>query len=245
MVSLYKEVGAGINPYALDYPICTNKPMSYQNDQANHDAVSSPSTSGKAVMAYSSQALWLLKHSIRSQMSRLAEETGTNPPWLPDGDVFRPCAEEHLETYLNRPDVTDAIHATLGDGQRWTACSSVVQYDYHDAMVPQMDLYAELIGMLHDHAIHIMVYSGDDDSVCSLAGTQSWIWDLDAKPKRSKMWQPWTVNNQTAGYATEFKTHGLGSFTFVTVHGAGHEVPLYRPMEALEMFRRYLHGSGW
>jgi hypothetical protein len=31
--------------------------------------------------------------------------------------------------------------------------------------------------------LHMLVFSGDDDSVCSLAGTQMWIWDLGVKAK--------------------------------------------------------------
>jgi hypothetical protein len=57
------------------------------------------------------------------------------------------------------------------------------------------------------------------------------------------MWQPWKVQNQTAGYLTKFYVSGRGSFSFATVHGAGHEVPLYRPMEALELFKNYLDGK--
>jgi carboxypeptidase C (cathepsin A) len=34
-----------------------------------------------------------------------------------------------------------------------------------------------------------------------------------------------------------------GTFTFATVHGAGHEVPAYRPMEALKMFGNVLTGK--
>lgn len=59
------------------------------------------------------------------------------------------------------------------------------------------------------------------------------------------MWKPWKVENQTAGYFTEFD---LGedtnsTFIFVTVHGAGHEVPAYRPAEALVMFQSFFSGE--
>jgi carboxypeptidase C (cathepsin A) len=96
--------------------------------------------------------------------------------------------------------------------------------------------------MLSKHHIHIFVFSGDDDSICSLAGTQTWIWDLGVHPQNGETWKPWKVHNQTAGFVTKFRVPG-GSFTFATVHGAGHEVPLYRPMEALQLFQNYLTGK--
>ena len=59
--------------------------------------------------------------------------------------------------------------------------------------------------------IRMMIYSGDDDSVCSLAGTQTWIWDLlgdepSASGPDDKIWQPWKLNDngQIAGYVTQF-----------------------------------------
>ena len=81
----------------------------------------------------------------------------------------------------------------------------------------------------------------------------AWIWDIGASWKEKNVWNPWVVANQTAGYLTQFdvpiKTHsrdgtgGNGSFTLVTVHGAGHEVPAYRPLEALEMLTLFLSGA--
>lgn len=52
------------------------------------------------------------------------------------------------------------------------------------------------------------------------------------------------MNNQTAGYITEFDLGETdSSFFFVTVHGAGHEVPAYRPVEALSLFKSFFNGS--
>jgi carboxypeptidase C (cathepsin A) len=76
----------------------------------------------------------------------------------------------------------------------------------------------------------MFVFSGDDDSICSTVGTQEWIYDLGVAPMVGHLWKAWKVEEQTAGFATHFD---LGkdtdaTFTFATVHGAGHEVPAYR-----------------
>jgi hypothetical protein len=48
------------------------------------------------------------------------------------------------------------------------------------------------------------------------------------------------VSDQTAGYITKWTNTKLA---FATVHGAGHEVPTYKPDIALELFRMYLAGE--
>ena len=80
--------------------------------------------------------------------------------------------------------------------------------------------------------------------VCSTASTQYWIWNIGAQPLPEKMWRPWTYNNQTAGYLTEFDLgqDNDSTFSFVTVHSAGHEVPAYKPAEALALFQSFLSG---
>jgi carboxypeptidase C (cathepsin A) len=87
--------------------------------------------------------------------------------------------------------------------------------------------------------LQVLVYSGDDDGVCGTVGTQRWIYDLGFPVK--KLWNTWEVDGQTAGYTTDFETPGGkdSRFTFTTVHFAGHEVPTYKPKEALELFKTF------
>jgi len=89
------------------------------------------------------------------------------------------------------------------------------------------------------YKLNILVYSGDDDGVCATIGTQNWIWDLGYQTS-GRIWTTYTVNDQTAGYFTSWKNTKLG---FLTIHGAGHEVPTYQPEIALDMFSRYLKGE--
>jgi carboxypeptidase C (cathepsin A) len=81
------------------------------------------------------------------------------------------------------------------------------------------------------------MFYGDDDSVCSTWSTQYWIWDLGYQALDK--WKVWEVDEQVAGYHTVFEKR----LAFVTVHGAGHEVPTFQPARALELFKKYLDGS--
>ena len=162
---------------------------------------------------------------------------------MPSEDVYRPCSEAHLETYLNRPEVKKALHVAMDKVDKWYSCSDTVDYDPQDFDASIIDLYKELIQKAAIEAgLQVFVFSGDDDSVCSTAGTQYWIYDLGFAPKADRLWQSWKMKGEVAGFVTEFELESetKGSFVFATVHGAGHEVPAYRPMEALELFRKVL-----
>lgn len=69
-----------------------------------------------------------------------------------------------------------------------------------------------------DKTLRILVFSGDDDSVCATRGTQLWIDRLNWTPIQD--WTPWMVDHQVAGYKKKFEN----DFTFATVRAAGHEV---------------------
>jgi carboxypeptidase C (cathepsin A) len=92
--------------------------------------------------------------------------------------------------------------------------------------------------------LRVLVYSGDDDGVCGTIGTQRWIYDLGFSV--SSLWDTWyNKDGQTAGYVTKFNTplSKDSRFAFMTVHFAGHEVPTYKPKEALELFQKYIYNT--
>lgn len=171
-------------------------------------------------------------------------QTSNNSLMLSDEDTYRPCGTTHLVRYLNRKDVQEALHTI--PHVNWTICAKGVIHYQKDGL-SKVDLYKELMDMAMKgkHSLNMLVYSGDDDSVCSTLGTQEWIYNLGADPMSGHLWKPWKTNGQTAGFVTHFdlgnKTEA--TFTFATVHGAGHEVPTYRPIEALQMFKIFLRGE--
>jgi carboxypeptidase C (cathepsin A) len=150
--------------------------------------------------------------------------------------------------YLNHRDVRKALHVNEHWATKnWTTCSGIVNYNRLDQFQDVTYLYQELVsmGQAQQHKLNMLIYSGDDDSVCGTAYTQSWIWGLGVNGKENHTWVPWTVDKQTAGYVTQFDLGASvhAKLTFATVHGAGHEVPAYRPKEALVMFQKYLSGE--
>ncbi|THU54704.1 hypothetical protein C4D60_Mb10t27950 [Musa balbisiana] len=78
-----------------------------------------------------------------------------------------------------------------------------------------------------------MYASGDTDAVVPLTATR---YSIDALRLRTlEKWYPWYDHGKVGGWSQIYK--GL---TFVTVTGAGHEVPLHRPRQALILFEHFL-----
>jgi Serine carboxypeptidase len=311
MMDLFREFGRGINPYALDYPVCHEKykfesdRIQTQHQHGEHRDGSDQSWGQKQLRPQSHQqrnaALVQIRtrgssHSTQSdgdedeqfpggfrtsssQVNALMNRTfvDNNPPFLPKEDEYRPCSETYWEQYLNRPEVRKALHvdetARPASTYPWGPCGGV-SYSRADVDISVVALYREIVerGVEGSHRLRMLVFSGDDDSVCSTAGTQEWVWTLGVEP--DKLWKAWQVNGQTAGFVSTFRlgpkertggfdgndyTHddfgrddgpfrtdaggATATLAFATVHGAGHEVPAYRPMEALSMLEQFLNGT--
>lgn len=154
---------------------------------------------------------------------------------------YEPCEDIYTTNYLNDLSVKEAIH--VRSDIEWEECSRTTKYELKDKMLPMEKYYPIILNSKTHQDVRVLVYSGDDDGVCGTIGTQQWIYDLGFSV--DNLWDTWYLDGQTAGYITTFKTpYGKHSrFSFVTVHGAGHEVPTYKPKEALKLFEMYLYGE--
>jgi len=145
-----------------------------------------------------------------------------------------PCIDStKAETYLNKPEVKQAIH--VKSNIDWDICTEQINYQTNDT-VTMLPIYKELI----KNNIRVLVYSGDTDGSVPFVGTQKWITSLNLE--RKSLWRQWRVKSdegtQVAGYVSEYK--GL---TFATVKGSGHMVPQFRPLPAFYLFQRFLAGQ--
>ncbi|XP_021766185.1 serine carboxypeptidase-like 25 [Chenopodium quinoa] len=143
---------------------------------------------------------------------------------------YDPCTEKYAEKYYNRPDVQKALHAnTTKIPYKWTACSETLNRNWNDSEASILPVYRQLMAA----GIRIWVFSGDVDSVVPVTATRYSLAQLKMKVKIP--WYPWYVKKQVGGWTEVYE--GL---TFATVRGAGHEVPLFKPRVALELFRAFL-----
>jgi serine carboxypeptidase-like clade 1 len=136
------------------------------------------------------------------------------------------------QAWLDQADVRQAIHVPpVSQIGEWELCTNKLQYtsnwgsllpNYKNDLIP---------------AIRVLIFNGDADACVPYNGNEWWTSTLGVP--QTVGWTAWNVNNQVAGYVTKYQM----GFEFVTVKGAGHMVPEYKPVEALEMFSRYLKNT--
>ncbi|XP_068645393.1 serine carboxypeptidase-like 34 [Aristolochia californica] len=146
---------------------------------------------------------------------------------------YDPCISYQTEEYLNRPDVQEALHANVTKIKYpWTHCSDAIE-TWNDAPASMLPVLKKLI----DGGIRVWVFSGDTDGRIPVTGTRYTLNKLGLPINRD--WNPWyTYHEQVGGFTIEYE--GL---TFVTVRGAGHQVPTFAPRQALQMIKSFLDNT--
>jgi len=170
--------------------------------------------------------------SSRAEPIRLLE--ALNRTHLIPRYPYDPCRDEYTTAYVNQGSVIAAIHANPNLAYKWSECSSFLQYNQTDLNNRMEPLWVQLVAA---GSLHLTIFSGDDDSVCGLMGTQAWMFNLGLPVVET--WAPWIdASGQVGGYRTVF-----AGIKLVTVHSAGHMVPSFQPQRALQLLQRYLSGE--
>ena len=82
-------------------------------------------------------------------------------------DGYQPCADDYADTYLNTASVKAAMH--VKSALSWASCSNKISYNSTDSnSVSTAPIYNYLVD--GGFGLNILVYSGDDDSVCATIG---------------------------------------------------------------------------
>ncbi|KAI0511197.1 hypothetical protein KFK09_011822 [Dendrobium nobile] len=148
-------------------------------------------------------------------------------------EKYDPCTEKHSRVYFNLPEVQKAIHVDPSFApSKWDTCNDIINENWKDSNNSILPIYKELI----DYGLQIWMFSGDTDSVIPVTSTR---YSVDAlKLPTVVPWHAWYDDGQVGGWTQIYK--GL---TLVTIRGAGHEVPLHKPKQALLLIKQFLSGS--
>lgn len=90
------------------------------------------------------------------------------------------------------------------------------------------------------------IYNGQEDGCIPYNLMEDFTADLGFE--ETTPWHPWFGQalagggRVAAGYATQYGPPAL-DLAFVTIKGAGHEVPTYKPAAAFDMFASFLNGT--
>ncbi|XP_020686571.1 serine carboxypeptidase-like 34 [Dendrobium catenatum] len=142
---------------------------------------------------------------------------------------YDPCIDSYTEVYFNRPDVQEALHANVTKiGYNWTHCSDAIE-KWNDAPASVLPIIKKLI----NGGIRVWVYSGDTDGRIPVTATRLTLHKLGLNTTQE--WKPWYNRQQVGGWTIIYD--GL---TFVTVRGAGHQVPTFAPRQAQQLVSHFL-----
>ena len=108
----------------------------------------------------------------------------------------------------------------------------------YDSTVP---IFNDMLNNKHLKDLHILIMSGTADAICGTVGTQKWIEQLNIR--EVDMWKQYKINKGPAGYISKYKGEGKKRFTFITVNGAGHEIPLYKPEVAYTIMKKFINNK--
>ncbi|KAJ6839972.1 serine carboxypeptidase-like 34 [Iris pallida] len=144
---------------------------------------------------------------------------------------YDPCVSEHTSAYFNRPDVQSALHANVtGISYPWTHCSNVIEgWNSVSSLL-------QVIRKLINGGIRVWVFSGDTDGRVPVTATRLTLQKLGLATVQK--WKPWYNHQQVGGWTVVYD--GL---TFVTIRGAGHQVPTFTPKQAQQLVRHFLAGQ--
>ncbi|XP_008794935.2 serine carboxypeptidase 1-like [Phoenix dactylifera] len=166
----------------------------------------------------------------RSWPLRAPVRDGYVPTWPELGSSSVPCMSDEVATsWLNNEEVRSAIHAQPASlVGPWELFTGKIYFS-HDA--GSMIKYHR---NLTEQGYRALIFSGDHDMCVPFTGSEAWTRSLGFRIVDE--WRPWFFDEQVAGYIQGYE-HNL---TFLTIKGAGHTVPEYKPGEALTFYSRWL-----
>ncbi|ETO00109.1 hypothetical protein RFI_37350, partial [Reticulomyxa filosa] len=187
LTTLNEEVD-GLDPYALDYPVCNNVLNQLSDRGITFDK-------SRFCIYYvfvvddggNCNRYWFLKKVVRDMLGRplpkqyeqiaqkhddysakistMTKEEQTKA--LKSGEFpdpsYEQCAQAYATEYLNRPDVQEAIH--VEQHVIWTDCSDTLNYNRSDGSNPMEPIWQWLVS---NSNLRMTIVSGDDDSVCGM-----------------------------------------------------------------------------
>ncbi|XP_002514835.2 serine carboxypeptidase-like 20 isoform X1 [Ricinus communis] len=223
------EALAGLNIYDILEP-CYHDPSVYKDGKGNRSSV-----------PVSFQELGVTEKPLRVR-KRIYGRAWPLRGQLTPGTLWHQVAaqgsvmcfnDEVATAWLNDDTVRKALHAeSKSIAGSWELCSSRISYSRFSSgsMIP----YHKNLTI---QGYRALIYSGDHDMCVPFTGTQAWTRSLGYKTVDE--WRSWTSDDQVAGYLQGYDYN----FTFLTIKGAGHTVPEYKPRESLDFYSRWLDGK--
>ncbi|KAL1292041.1 hypothetical protein HN51_060504 [Arachis hypogaea] len=162
-------------------------------------------------------------------------KNGIVPSWpqLTHGGLDVPCTDDEVASeWLNNDAVRKVLHtADKSLVKKWILCTDKLTYHHPLGSMIKYHQYLTFRGY------RALIFSGDHDMCVPYTGSQAWTSSLGYKIIDE--WRPWFVDGQVAGFTQGYEFN----LTFLTIKGAGHTVPEYKPKESLHFYKQFIHGK--
>lgn len=151
--------------------------------------------------------------------------------WPPDLKAVTP--------YLQRQDVTAALHVSPGKKIGWTECNGAVGNAFsNEKSKPSIFLLPDLL-----KEVEILLFSGAEDLICNHIGTEEMINNMEWSGGKGfelshGTWAPrqeWIFEGESAGFYQEAR-----NLTYVLFNNASHMVPFDYPRRSREMLDKFM-----
>lgn len=140
-----------------------------------------------------------------------------------------------MEEYFRMQTVKDAfhVHSTF-----FEVDNAEGDFDYTPTEPDLTGFYQHVVT---NTSLRVLVYNGDTDPAITSFATANWTSNLGLK--EIQHWRPWTSDScqKVGGYVTRYE----GDFDFLTIRGAGHMVPTYKPEATFAFFQAWILGDDY
>jgi carboxypeptidase C (cathepsin A) len=138
-----------------------------------------------------------------------------------------------LDDYVTLDAVKDAFHVP---NATFFAVDNAEGFDYTPTEPDISGFYKSQAGKLK-----MLVYNGDTDPAITSFAAQNWTGHLGLPVEEE--WRPWTTDGckGIGGYVTRYK----GGLDFLTIRGAGHLVPAYKPVASFVFLKSWIEDEAY
>jgi hypothetical protein len=170
---------------------------------------------------------------------------GTAAAWAETGakgalNDYSCGSAQALFSWVTLPQVRKALHVPLNSN--WFCADNGQGFVYKITEKNLMPFYLDVLqGKYAAQALRVLVYNGDTDPSINSLAAENWTAALNLEIARE--WRPWTTDGcrRMGGSVVEYRDR----FAFLTVRGAGHMVPQYKPVAAAAFMRAWLRDQAF